>query len=78
MKFLVVGIDYFSKWVKGIWPEKLPSILWAYKTMVRTPTGETLFRLAYKSEAVILTEVKLTSYRIENHEKGRNNKVMCL
>ena len=23
---------------KGIWPEELPSVLWAYRTAVRTPT----------------------------------------
>ena len=28
---------------KGLWLEELPSILWAYRTMVRIPTGETPF-----------------------------------
>ena len=28
---------------KGIWPDKLPSVLWAYRTTARTPTRETLF-----------------------------------
>ena len=28
---------------KGIWPEELPSILWAYRTTARTPTGEMPF-----------------------------------
>ena len=28
---------------KGTWLEELPSVLWAYKTMARTPTGETPF-----------------------------------
>ena len=28
---------------KGLWPEELPSILWAYRTTVRIPTGETPF-----------------------------------
>ena len=42
---------------KGIWLEELPSVLWAYRTMTRVPTGETLFRLAYGSKVVILAEV---------------------
>ena len=42
---------------KGIWPDELPSVQWAYQTTTRTPTGETPFRLAYGSEAVILAEV---------------------
>jgi len=50
---------------KGIWPDQLPSVLWEYRTMARTPTRETPFQLTYKSEVVILTEVGLTSYRVK-------------
>ena len=64
--------------LKGIWPEELPSVLWAYKTTVKTPTGETPFSLAYESEAVISAEVGLTSYRVENYDESRNNKAMRL
>ena len=64
--------------VKGIWPEELPSILWAYRTMARTPTGETPFRLMYGNEAVIPTEVGLTSYRVHNHDESRNDEAICL
>ena len=28
---------------KGIWPDELPSVLWAYRTTARTPTKETPF-----------------------------------
>ena len=31
------------KRAKGIWPKELPSILWAYRTTTKTPTGETPF-----------------------------------
>ena len=64
--------------VKGIWPEELPSILWAYRTTARTPTGETPFRLTYGSEAVIPTEVGITSYRVHNHDENRNDEAMRL
>ena len=63
---------------KGIWPEELPSILWAYRTTARTPTGETPFRLTYGSEAVIPAEVGITSYRVHNHDEGRNDKAIRL
>ena len=63
---------------KGIWPEELPSILWAYKTMTWTPTGETPFRLTYRSEAVILAEVGLTSYRVHNHDESKNDEAIRL
>ena len=63
---------------KGTWPEELPSILWVYRTTTRTPIGETSFRLAYWSEAIILAVVRLTSYRVENHNESRNNVAICL
>ena len=56
----------------------MPSVLWAYRTTARTPIGETLFQLAYKSEVVIPAEVRLTSYRVDNHDESRNDVAMCL
>ncbi|XP_075670358.1 uncharacterized protein LOC142640151 [Castanea sativa] len=127
LKFLIVGIDYFTKWVeadalatiteknlgiknhysspahpqangqvevtnrsllqiiktrlegaKGIWPEELPSVLWAYRTIVRTSTGETPFRLTFGSEVVIPAEIGLTNYRVGNHDEGRNDEAIRL
>ena len=63
---------------KGIWPEEFPSILWAYRTTARTPTGETPFRLTYRNEAVIPAEVGLTSYRVHNHDESKNNEAIHL
>ena len=42
------------------------------------PTGETSFQLAYESEAVISAEIDLTSYRVENHDEGKNDEAMHL
>ena len=61
---------------KGIWLDELPSILWAYRTTARTPTGETPFRLAYGTEAVILTEVGLKSYRVDSYDENMNKEGM--
>ena len=63
---------------KGIWLEELPSILWAYRTTVRTPTGETPFWLTYGSKAVIPVEVEFTSYRVDNYDERKNDEVMRL
>ena len=63
---------------KGIWLEELPSILWAYRTTARTPTGETPFWLMYGNEAIIPTKVGLTSYRLHNHDEGRNDEAIRL
>ena len=46
--------------------------------MVRMPIGETPFRLTYKNEAVIPTEVGLTSYRVDNHDERKNDEAMQL
>ena len=61
---------------KGVWPEELPSVLWAYRTTTRIPTRETLFRLAYGSKAVIPAEVGLT--RVGNHDERKNEEAICL
>ena len=66
------------KGAKGVWLEELPSVLWAYRTTARTPTRETLFRLAYGSEVVIPIEVGLTSYRVGNYDEQKNDKAMRL
>ena len=64
--------------VKGIWPDELPSVLWADRITARTPTEETPFQLTYGADAVIPTKVRLTSYRVENYTEDKNKEAMCL
>ena len=45
-------------------------------TTAKTPIRETPFRLAYKSKAVILAEVRLSSYRVDSHDEKRNDEAM--
>ena len=66
------------KGAKGIWPDELPSVLWAYWTTVRTPNGKAPFRLMYGADAVIPAEVGLTSYRVQNYTEDKNEEAMCL
>ena len=40
--------------------------------------GETPFFLAFGSEAIVPTEVRLTSYKVFHHDKGRNEERMHL
>ena len=63
---------------KSIWPEELPRVLWAYRTIAKTPTGETPFRLTYGNEAVIPAKIGLTSYKVDNHDEGRNDEAIRL
>ena len=53
--------------------EEFPSVLWAFKTTIRTPTRETPFRLTYGTEVVILVEVGITSTRHEMFHEGNND-----
>uniref|UniRef100_A0A2N9IF11 Integrase catalytic domain-containing protein n=1 Tax=Fagus sylvatica TaxID=28930 RepID=A0A2N9IF11_FAGSY len=57
---------------KGMWVEELPSILWAYRTTVRTPTRETPFKLTFGTEAVIPVEIGLTTFRTTFHREEEN------
>ena len=44
----------------------------------KTPARETPFRLAYRSEAIIPIEIRLTSFRVVNHDENRNDEAMHL
>ena len=68
---------------KGAWLEELPSVLWAYKTTARTPTGETPLRLTYGTEAVIPVEMGVTSikremFREENYDDQLRVNLDCI
>ena len=66
------------KGAKGIWPDELPSVLWAYRTTARTPTRETPFRQAYGTDAVIPVEIGLTSYRVDSYSEETNEEKLRL
>ena len=71
-------IKTWLKGAKGIQPDELSSVLWAYQTTVRTPIRETPFKLAYGSDAVILTEVGLISYKVAHYKDEENEKQLSL
>ena len=63
---------------KGVWLDELPGVLWAYRTTVRTPTGETPFKLAYGSEAVIPAEVHMANHRVTMYQDKDNEEQLHL
>ena len=63
---------------KGVWLDKLPGVLWAYRTTVRTPTGETPFKLAYGSETIILAEVHMANHRVMKYQDEDNEEQLHL
>ena len=60
------------KGAKRVWSDELPRVLWAYKTTVKTLTGETPFKLAYGSEAVIPAEVHVANHRVMKYQDDEN------
>ena len=69
LKIIKTKLDH----AKGAWPEELPIVLWAYRTMARTPTRETPFRLTYGIEAVIPVKVGVANIRQETFQKENND-----
>ncbi|GAU47137.1 hypothetical protein TSUD_379150, partial [Trifolium subterraneum] len=62
---------------KKQWVEELPHVLWAYRTTPHSTTGETPFRLAYGTEAVIPVEIGEPSCRTEApFDEEMNNEAM--
>lgn len=58
---------------KGLWPDELHSILWAYR-MTSIFDQETLFNLAYGIKVVISLELGLLSYTVQAYDEYRNSK----
>ena len=64
--------------LKGKWVEYLPEVLWAYRTTSKSATQETLFALAFGTEAVALVEIGLKSPRIELASMEHNEEALRL
>ena len=58
---------------KGAWLEKLPEVLWAYRTTTQTPSGEIPFSLVFGHEAMVLVKIGIGSLRREEFQTYRNN-----
>ena len=63
---------------KGVWPDELLGVLWAYRTTMKTPTGETPFKLAYGSEVVIPVEVHMANHRVTMYQDKDNEEQLRL
>ncbi|XP_042482483.1 uncharacterized protein LOC122062877 [Macadamia integrifolia] len=69
---LLDGIKKRLDWEKKNWADQLLSVLWAYRTSARTPTGETPFRLTYGTEVLTPVEVTQASFRSAVFEASQN------
>jgi hypothetical protein len=63
---------------KGDWAEDLPEVLWAYRTTKKIATEETSYALTFGTEAVVPTEIRSGSYRVEAFQPDTNNQGLKL
>ena len=56
----------------GKWADEIPNVLWGYRTTHRTSTGETPYRLAFGSEAVLPIELELPNIRTRDLDHVAN------
>jgi len=52
--------------------EKLSRVLWAYMTTKRIPSGETLFSLVYRTEAIIPIDICMPTLRAQEIDLNQN------
>lgn len=59
------------------WVDELPSVLLAYRTTERTPTGETSFILTYGAEALLPVEMMMKTTWLLSYQDGVNNQSLA-
>jgi len=57
---------------KGLWPEQLLEVLWAYRCTPQSTTKETPYSLTYGTDAMIPVEIGEPSLRQQNYEEATN------
>ena len=75
---LLKMIKTWLEGAKGMWPEELPSILWAYRTTMRITTGETPFQMTFSIETVVPVELGLKTFWTNHYDNEKNEEQLCL
>lgn len=58
----------------GCWVRELPTVLWSYHITMHISMKETPFSLTYRIEAILLTEIIVSSLRTTYFDKRLNSK----
>ncbi|XP_070031766.1 uncharacterized protein [Nicotiana tomentosiformis] len=77
-KTIVQNLKKRLEAAKCHWPKELPRVLWAYRTMAKSTTGETLFSLVYGMKALIPVEVGEPALRYLQEDEESNNEAMLI
>ena len=72
-KVIVSGLKKRLDDAKGKWVEELPHVLWTYRTTPHRSTGETLFSMTYRAEAVISLETGFPMTRTSSFNPNDND-----
>nr|CAN80114.1 hypothetical protein VITISV_004221 [Vitis vinifera] len=72
-KTLITALKKRLEQAKGKWVEKLPGVLWAYRTTPGRPIRNTPFALAYGMDAVIPTKIGLPTIWTEARRQDDAN-----
>ncbi|KAK3030974.1 hypothetical protein RJ639_034895 [Escallonia herrerae] len=57
---------------KGVWVDKLPKVLWAYRTTPHSVTGETPFLFCYGTKAMLPVEIEVPTIRALHFNEVNN------
>ena len=75
-KVIVNGLKKILDDAKGRWVEKLPHVLWTYRTTPRKSTGKTPFSMTYGAEAVIPLENDFPTMRTSTFTSDGNDELL--
>ena len=75
-KVIVNGLKKRLDDAKGRRVEKLPHVLWTYRTTSRRSTGETPFSMTYGAEAVIPLETNFPTLKTSSFCPSGNNELL--
>ena len=75
-KVIVNGLKKRLDDANGKWIEKLPHVLWTYRTTPRKSTGETPFSMTYGAEAVIPLKNGFPTMRTSTFTSDGNDELL--
>jgi len=75
-KVIMSGIKKRLDDAKGRWVEKLPHVLWTYRTTPHRSTGETPFSMTYGAEAVIPLEAGFPTLKTSSFCPSNNDELL--
>ncbi|XP_070039387.1 uncharacterized protein [Nicotiana tomentosiformis] len=77
-KVIIQNLKKRLEAANGKWPEEFFVVLWAYRTMAKSSTGETPFFLVCGVEALIPVEVGEPTLRYSQTNEESNNEAMLI